>query len=169
MNLVKGANGKLVLRFGSWGLWRAIEVQGGPFAMYKPGEWSTNSAIRPLGVSLLESPPTPATAINALYMPIEDFSVPRDQALVELVVKRVIKHAMSGGLVYVGCMAGRGRTGLFLSLLAKIAGETAPVAYVRKHYYRHAVETSTQEAYVAAFDVRPYRGWLLRTAFSTLV
>lgn len=46
-----------------------------------------------------------------------------------------------------------GRTGLFLAILAKAVGFNDPVAYVRKHYYNHAVETAEQAKYVEAFDV----------------
>lgn len=85
-------------------------------------------------------------------IPTPDFQVPPkdvlDKGLLEA-VKAVIK----GDKVYVGCMAGRGRTGLFLSILVKAFGVEKPVEFVREHYYSHAVETRGQYDFVTNYEI----------------
>lgn len=55
--------------------------------------------------------------------------------------------------VEVSCAGGRGRTGTALACLAVIDGVPAgqAVAFVRRHYDPHAVETPWQRRYVARF------------------
>ena len=85
-------------------------------------------------------------------IPTPDFQVPPkdvlDKGLLEA-VKAIIK----GDKVYVGCMAGRGRTGLFLSILVKAFGVENPVKFVREHYYSHAVETRGQYDFVTNYEI----------------
>lgn len=87
-----------------------------------------------------------------VLLPIEDFSVPKPGEALEA-LETVVDYVLRRRKVYVGCMAGRGRTGLFLALLAKAFGHADPVAYVRKHYYAHAVETSGQKDFVTKFQI----------------
>jgi protein-tyrosine phosphatase len=55
--------------------------------------------------------------------------------------------------VEVACGGGRGRTGTALACMATLTGLTADdaIAYVRRHYDRHAVETPFQRRYVRDF------------------
>ena len=55
--------------------------------------------------------------------------------------------------VEVGCVGGRGRTGTALACLAVLDGvpSAEAVAYVRRHYSPHAVETSEQQSFVIRF------------------
>lgn len=85
-------------------------------------------------------------------IPTPDFSVPPAQAM-EAGLLQAIQQITQGKPVYVGCMAGRGRTGLFLAVLSKCFGLTKPVEYVRENYYAHAVETSEQYSYVMNYRV----------------
>jgi hypothetical protein len=80
-------------------------------------------------------------------IPTHDFKTPDKQALDRGLIDAVMAITM-GRPVYVGCMAGRGRTGLFLSILAKAFSIENPVEYVREHYYPHAVETDSQYKFV---------------------
>ncbi len=92
-------------------------------------------------------------------VPTKDFNVPQvDRFKIGLVhaILLLRKH----GEIYVGCMGGVGRTGLFMSALAKIMEMHQPlpssgdgniasyVQYVRDHYNHHAVETSKQMQYL---------------------
>ena len=77
-----------------------------------------------------------------------------------------IQEALDGKEVYVGCMGGWGRTGLFLALLAKVCGEETPILYVRTHYTPRAVETREQQEYVDNFDVGALRRWLFWTTWT---
>ena len=83
-------------------------------------------------------------------IPTRDFDVPNARVLNEGLLKTL--HALDKGYpVYVGCMAGKGRTGLFLSILSKVFGVAGPVEYVRSNYYSHAVETEDQYKFVAGY------------------
>ena len=59
----------------------------------------------------------------------------------------------------VACAGGRGRTGTTLACLAVLEGVPArdAVAYVRKHYHPHAVETPWQRLFVRWFALRNRR------------
>jgi len=70
-------------------------------------------------------------------------------------LRETVELILSGKPVYAGCMGGIGRTGLILAIVAKAWGIEDPVAYVRKNYYAHAVETAEQKAYVEMFEIDP--------------
>ncbi len=61
--------------------------------------------------------------------------------------------------VEVACAGGRGRTGTSLACLAVLEGVPArdAVAYVRRHYHPHAVETPWQRLFVRWFAWRSPR------------
>lgn len=86
-------------------------------------------------------------------IPIRDFSIPKkeDRERVFYIVRDALNAMVGGDTVYAGCMGGTGRTGLFYALVAEAAGHENPVAYVRKNYRSHAVETKEQEHYVTGF------------------
>lgn len=85
-------------------------------------------------------------------IPTPDFQVPPKDALDKGLLEAV-KAITKGKPLYAGCMAGRGRTGLFLSILAKAFGIEKPVEFVRKHYYSHAVETRGQYDFVMNYEI----------------
>lgn len=86
-------------------------------------------------------------------IPTKDFQVPSVFAVDEGLID-TLQAIRAGKDVYVGCMGGIGRTGLFLAIIAKAMGIKDPVAYVRAHYYAHAVETDEQKQYVADYKVQ---------------
>lgn len=88
---------------------------------------------------------------------IRDFSVPDDIDGFNLALERTIWALMRKKPVYVGCAGGMGRTGLYLACLRKALTpvETDPVAWVRKNYWPHAVETKEQERFVANWIPSP--------------
>ena len=88
---------------------------------------------------------------------IRDFSVPDDIDGFNLALERTIWALMKKNPVFVGCAGGMGRTGLFLSCLRKTLTptESDPVAWVRKNYWPHAVETQEQERFVALWVPSP--------------
>jgi len=100
-------------------------------------------------------------------IPTRDFDVPNvDKFKTGLVLG--ILYLKTRGELYVGCMGGIGRTGLYMAGLAKVMEELhtidatkvlvkdAPlcVGYVREQYLSHAVETKQQIAWIEALDVR---------------
>jgi hypothetical protein len=101
------------------------------------------------GVKLAQEIPAPSN----IAIPIRDFGVPTDSVALQEALREVIKRLARHESIYVGCMGGKGRTGLFLALLVKALGKSNPVQYVRANYDPHAVETPEQERYVAQFDV----------------
>ncbi len=128
-------NGSLYLPLGK----KNVRVWGGPFRS------------RPLnmkGIKMAEE----IRAACDVDIPTPDYGVPSRSMLVAG-LNRTVDHILHGDPVYVGCMAGRGRTGLFLAILAKCFDIENPVEYVRKNYYSHAVETDHQYQYVNDFLV----------------
>ena len=107
-----------------------------------------------------------AAEINApcvVDIPTRDYSTPGVQLMADGLYDTVA-HILSGKPVYAGCMGGIGRTGLVLALVAKAWGVADPVAFVRKHYYAHAVETPEQMKYVANFEIDPRVTKMIRWA-----
>lgn len=132
-------------------------AQTGPFFMPLPfgGDrakiYGGPYYLRPLemtGVKLAQEINLPCD----INLPIADYSIPRaDQA--ESALIKSIEAMGRGEVLYAGCMGGKGRTGLFMALLAKAAGEADPIAHVRSTYYEHAVETREQERFVQNFEI----------------
>lgn len=90
----------------------------------------------------------------AIDIPTEDFQTP-DRLKLYRGLHKAIELVLAGEPLYVGCMGGKGRTGLFLAVLAKAFGVKKPVEFVREHYYAHAVETAEQYAFVKKFTITP--------------
>jgi hypothetical protein len=148
-------HGIVVFEQGWRGGYQTIRVHGGPYNDFP--EFMGDKAY---GVCVREER-TKGLKIDA-HVPIKDFHVPtpEQEELVVNVIKRIIDASLDGKLVYVGCMGGFGRTGLFLAVLAKALGKDDPVGYVRKHYVGHAVETPEQKDYVNNFDVTALKSYL---------
>lgn len=85
-------------------------------------------------------------------IPTEDYSVP-DKGALMVGLEEAVDLILSGQPVYVGCMGGMGRTGLFLAVLAKAFRVKSPVPYVRRKYYSHAVETDKQYSFVTKYKI----------------
>lgn len=80
-------------------------------------------------------------------LPIVDFSTPDPKKLVQA-LDAALDMVRRRNAVYVGCMGGIGRTGLFLASMLKLWGDENPVNTVRANYYEHAVETSDQRKFI---------------------
>ena len=145
------SNGKLPIKLGWAGAYRSFAITGGPFDNFVQTEGRFGVCVRA----------ERAPSFAGLHLPIEDFNVPKmPKNQIDYVIQRTLQEALDGKEVYVGCMGGWGRTGLFLALLAKVCGEATPIPYVRTHYTPRAVETAEQQAYVDGFDVTSLRRWL---------
>ncbi|WP_051900285.1 protein-tyrosine phosphatase family protein [Streptomyces aureus] len=119
------------------GLRRPLPADGGPAPAY---------AVYLLGK---EPPPVPW---EAHWLRWPDFRLPADRTRARSLLTDAWRRA-AGERVEIACYGGRGRTGTALACVAVLDGvppEDA-VAYVRRHYDRHAVETPWQRAYVRRF------------------
>lgn len=161
-NSIKG-NGRIELNLGWLYGKHSLEIVGGPYDSF---------AAAPDHFGVCVRAERAATKDKDVWLPIADFSVPAETSYPVMLegITDTVAAAMAGKFVYVGCMGGWGRTGLFLCLLAKAAGIKDPIAFIRANYTPHAVETKSQEAYVKNFDVRPLRlklmalGWKSKLA-----
>lgn len=138
-----GGNGILPLALGFAGAGYSLSIIGGPFDNFPGRDKAFGVCVR------AERVPNE----RDVHLPIHDFSIPESAKAVEYALMDTFDAALDGKQVYVGCMGGWGRTGLFLALMAKAAGIPDPVEYVRENYTPKAVETREQYTYVQRFDV----------------
>jgi hypothetical protein len=95
----------------------------------------------------------PEVAWDSRWVPWPDFRLPVDRAVAREAFVEAWQRA-EAERVEVACAGGRGRTGTALACIAVLDGVPAAeaVAYVRAHYYEHAVETPWQRRFVKAFQ-----------------
>lgn len=150
----KIGNGSIPLRIGNL---INTQVYGGPYRTVPVDFW---------GVKMAEEIEHP----HMVSVPTRDFCVPEVSDMRRGVVKALMAM-INDELVYVGCMGGIGRTGLFLGVLAKVQIDYRkskhrkgrgddPVAYVREHFLSHAIETDEQQKFVRTFDTTDIVAWL---------
>jgi hypothetical protein len=102
-------------------------------------------------VYLLRAPP-PAVAWQARWVAWPDLWLPADPAQARTALLEAWDNALTER-VEIGCGGGVGRTGTALACLAVIDGVPPrhAVAFVRRQYHPHAVETPWQRRYVTRF------------------
>ena len=149
-------NGSMSLGLGWLFARQQLTVTGGPYDGYTPAKHSFGVCVREERV--------PSSGVD-VHLPIRDFGLPADHEAVRKALRDTLEALLLKKDVYVGCMGGFGRTGLFLALLAKAAGVSRPVAYVRNHYCARAVETDAQGRYIADFRVQSLRWWLFKRSW----
>ena len=111
-------------------------IFGGPY-VNKP-----NSNI--VGVKMAEEINLPCD----IDIPTSDFSVPDVQVFRRGLIKAIV-NISKGNSLYIGCMGGIGRTGLFIAALLRIYNPSEdPVYLTRLMYLRNAVETQEQKTYI---------------------
>lgn len=93
-----------------------------------------------------------AEGIDVIYLPIEDYSIPRTD-LLESAFNKVLDRALQGNNIAIHCSAGIGRTGLVAACLYKqvykCSGDEA-IEWVRR-FITGAVETPEQKSFVCSF------------------
>lgn len=94
----------------------------------------------------------PEVPWEARWLRWPDFRLPADRAEAAEVFRDAWERAAAERVEF-ACGGGRGRTGTALACLAVLDGvpPEEAVAYVRRHYDRHAVETPWQRRYVRRF------------------
>lgn len=134
---------------------RKVKMYGGPYKQRPSGTFGVKMAAEI------------NTACDA-NIPTKDFSVPNTEDLLKGLERGL--WALSMGMdVYVGCMGGIGRTGLYMAAMAKVLGLPDPIDHVREHYNEHAVETTEQARFIELLDVRSLKNMamvagIIRTA-----
>lgn len=107
------------------------------------------------GVYLLGRTP-PGVDWESRWLRWPDFWLPADRGQADEALREAWRRAASDR-VEVACGGGRGRTGTALACLAVLDGvpPAEAVAFVRRHYDKHAVETPWQRRYVRGFAGQP--------------
>jgi protein-tyrosine phosphatase len=83
--------------------------------------------------------------MHVIHLPIIDFDVPNDDTAMETALDEVIAQAELGKNIAIHCFAGRGRTGMFIALLARrVLGIEGLQAITWLREYFPAVETEEQ-------------------------
>ncbi len=94
--------------------------------------------------------------LDVLQVPVPDFGIPEDLVLWERALDSVSRAGREGKNIAVHCLAGIGRTGVFLACLAKenleLDGERA-IIWVRESV-RGAMENEDQEQFVKKYQPR---------------
>jgi protein-tyrosine phosphatase len=92
--------------------------------------------------------------LEVLHLPVPDFGIPDDLILWERTLNSVAQAGGEGKNIAVHCLAGIGRTGVFLACLAKenleLDGERA-IIWVRESV-RGAMENEDQEQFVKNYQ-----------------
>ncbi|MCX5263408.1 protein phosphatase [Streptomyces sp. NBC_00199] len=103
------------------------------------------------GLYLLGRRP-PAAPWESRWVRWPDFRLPADRGDARTALTEAWRRA-ADERVEIACFGGRGRTGTALACLAVLDGvpPTEAVAFVRRHYDRHAAETPWQRRYVRRF------------------
>jgi protein-tyrosine phosphatase len=80
-----------------------------------------------------------------IYFKIRDMGVPEDLKEFKKLISWTANEMKKGKSVYVGCIGGHGRTGLFLAALTKfMIGDKDAITTVRENYCHKAVESTEQ-------------------------
>jgi hypothetical protein len=77
---------------------------------------------------------------------IQDMHAPKDAKEFKLLINWVAEQLEDGKRIHVGCIGGHGRTGTFLAALVSLYEDLTddPIAYVREHHCKKAVESKDQ-------------------------
>lgn len=148
-------------------LGRKVTVMGGPYRE------------KPTGIKGVKLAPEINAGCNVI-LDIPDFGIPTIHA-VDDAVYQSLKILCNEGEIYIGCMGGIGRTGMFMAILIKTIGtlnmqaeektwwykikqffgtrpseylgmRDFPVQFVRDEYLSTAVETDEQYSFVSRYD-----------------
>lgn len=147
-----GENGKFPLQLGELKAW----LYGGPYRK-KPDEF--------YGIKMAAEIDDPCN----ISIPTEDYDVPVKGDLIAGLFTG-ITLAQQGYPLWVGCMGGIGRTGLYFAALAKVMARyqaltgkrvtVDPILYTRQHYLAHAVETKQQIEFIKNLNVDSVAKWV---------
>lgn len=110
--------------------------------------------LRPQGIKGIKLAPEVAGDYDHM-MCISDFGVPTVKEM-DIAILTGLKYLQESGSFFVGCMMGRGRTGMYLACFLKAFGYEKPVDEVRALYNAKAVETEQQENFVAHYPVEKF-------------
>ena len=83
-----------------------------------------------------------------IYCPIEDYGILTEDILKGLILK-LLDRLKERKKVGIFCYGGHGRTGYIAAILLGKLGYQDPIAYLRKHYCRQAVESTSQIYHIA--------------------
>lgn len=128
---------------------------GGPYRKFQPTR-------RLAGVKMAAE----IDRAHDVSIPTQDFSVPAVKDM-RYGLRAAVQAMKNGNDLYVGCMGGIGRTGLFIGCMIRLSYDwdvyrgvepsfaKDAVAVARRLYMAHTIETAEQVNYVMNFDTGP--------------
>lgn len=125
------------------GVGKMFYVQGGPFEALPDDATYFSLCLEARASNVAQAD---------VIIDVPDFSVP-DSHDMEAALMAMVDALYDDFDGYIGCRGGIGRTGLAMACLVKAFGIKESVAYVRRHYLAHAVETPDQHDFIEKFDV----------------
>lgn len=86
--------------------------------------------------------------LNVHYYPIKNYDIPQCSNFMNI-IEKAGEYIQEGHSIFVGCLSGHGRTGLFLAMLYYyLTGEKNALYIIRKLYCHKAVESVKQLNYL---------------------
>lgn len=111
------------------------------------------------GTMSVSSKAWPWTPGHEIRFPITDMKPPSNPGQFKKLIEWTLLQLEGGAKVHAGCIGGHGRTGTFLAAIVAVLGEKDAVSYVREHYCKKAVESTTQVAFLTdQFGVKTVMG-----------
>lgn len=89
---------------------------------------------------------------RCVYYPIQNMGVPNNVDKFHQLVITILAFLEKGKTVHVGCIGGHGRTGLVIAAVVAMLPDVTddPIKWVRENYCKKAIESKSQENFLAA-------------------
>ena len=121
------------------------KLYGGSASHPKVTDADIYVALQSGSTSGKQSDPWEAQNVVEVRYSIDDMDAPKNVTRFKKMITWLCNQLQKGKTVHVGCIGGHGRTGTVLSaIVAEGAGKKDAIQWVREHYCKKAVESTSQ-------------------------